>query len=128
MLIYAGKHYIYKEIRTLDSTLTKEQIQLKPLRTGRMQGALNHNAVTRVKNGVMYLSNDNVVNLLGQISNQYVPELDDISYSIIDDMLGYTFTDASVYYHRNFIYVSVPFAVNCALVVLSSTTGSDVDA
>ena len=108
MLIYAGKHYIYKEVRTLDSTLTKEQIQLKPLRTGRLQGALNHNAVTRVKNGVMYLGNDNVVNLLGQISNQYVPELDDISYSIVDDMLGYDFTDASVYYHRNFIYVSVP--------------------
>lgn len=108
MLIYAGRHYIYKEIRTLDSTLTKEQIQLKPLRTGRLQGVLNNNCATRVKNGVMYLGNDNVLNLLGQISNQYVPELNDISYSIIDDMLGYDFTDASVYYHRNFVYLSVP--------------------
>jgi hypothetical protein len=32
----------------------------------------------------------------------------DLSYSIIDDMQGYDFTDASIYYHKNFIYLAVP--------------------
>jgi hypothetical protein len=110
MFICAGKSHIYREIRTLDSTLAKEQLELKPLRTGRLQGIFNQNCVTRTKNGIVYLANDNVVNLLGQISNQYVPELTDLSYSIIDDMLGYDFTDASTYYHRNFIYQTVPLS------------------
>ncbi len=110
MLILAGKNYIYKEERTLDSTLTKETLQIIPLRTGRLQGVLNPNSFARTKNGVTYLANDNVVNMLGQISNQYVPELTDLSYSIVDDMLGYTLTDSATFYHRNFIYQSIPLS------------------
>ena len=112
MLISAGRDYWYREISTVQVNGTAgtatEQLELKPLRTGKLQGAFHEKTVSRVKNGVAYLGNDNVVNVLGQISNQYVPELTDLSYSIINDMLGYDFTNASIFYHRNFIYLTVP--------------------
>lgn len=110
MLISAGQNYWYRETRELTSDLLKETIQLKPLRTGRLQGAFSEKCVTRTKNGVTYLGNDNVINVLGQISNQYVPELTDISYSIIDEMTEYDFTGGSTYYYRNFIYQSIPLS------------------
>lgn len=108
MFISAGDDWLYREVRTLDSTLTKEQLELKPLRTGQRQAVFDKNSVTRNKNGICYLANDGVINQLGQISNQYVPELTDLSYSIVDDMNGYTFTGGSTYYRKNFIYRSIP--------------------
>lgn len=112
MLISAGKDYWYREISTIQVNSTAgtatEQLELKPLRNAKLQGVLHERAASRVKNGVAFLGNDNVVNLLGQISNQYVPEMTDLSYSIINDMLGYDFTDAAVFYHRNFLYMTVP--------------------
>lgn len=108
MLISAGRNFWYKELRTLDSTLTKETLQLIPLRTGRLQGALGERFTTRTKNGIAYLGNDAVINVLGQVDNQYVPQLTDLSASIIDDMSGYNFTGGAIYYHKNYLYQSVP--------------------
>jgi hypothetical protein len=112
MLISAGRDYWYREISTTQVNSTAgtatEQLELKPIRNGKLQGAYHEKTVTRIKNGVAFLGNDNVVNILGQISNQYVPELTDLSYSIINDMLGYDFTGASLFYHRNFIYMTIP--------------------
>ncbi len=112
MLISAGRDYWYREISTIQVNSTAgtatEQLELKPLRNAKLQGVLHERAASRVKNGVAFLGNDNVVNILGQISNQYVPEMTDLSFSIINDMLGYDFTDAAVFYHRNFIYLALP--------------------
>lgn len=112
MLISAGRDYWYRELSQVQVNSTAgtatEQLSLKPLRTGRLQGAFNEKCTSRVKNGVAYLGNDKVINILGQISNQYVPQLDDISFTIINDMAGYDFTDASVFYHKNYIYLAVP--------------------
>lgn len=108
MLISAGRDYWYRETSTLSSDLASEQLELKPLRTGRLQGALSFKCTSRVKNGVAYLGNDNVVNILGQESSQFIPELADISYSIINDMNSYDLTDAAMFYHKNFIYLTVP--------------------
>ena len=32
----------------------------------------------------------------------------DFSYPIIDDMNSYDFTDASIFYHRNYVYIAIP--------------------
>lgn len=108
MIIYAGKDWIYREKSTLSSDLTKEVLEIKPLRTGRLQGSLSEKAVVRMKNGIAYISNDNVVNLLGQIDQQYVPMLTDLSAAIINDMIAYDFTGAALFYHRNYLYMTVP--------------------
>lgn len=110
MIISAGRDWLYREVRTLSSDLTKETLSLKPLRTGRLQAALDAHSITRTKNGFVYLGNDKVLNLLGQISTQFVPELTDLSMSIVDDMNGYDHTGGATYYHKNFIYRSVPLS------------------
>ncbi len=61
-----------------------------------------------MKNNIVYIGNDNVANFLGYMSYQFVPAIIDFSFPIIDDMTSYDFTDASAFYHKNYIYITVP--------------------
>lgn len=108
MLISAGRDYLYREVRTLSADITKETLELKPLRTGRLQAIFDFHSYARTKNGVAFLSNDKVLNVLAQIDNQFVPKLTDLSFGIIDDFSAYTFTGGATFYHKNFIYQSIP--------------------
>ncbi len=62
----------------------------------------------KMKNHIIFVGNDNVANFMGYTSYQYVPETVDFSYPIIDDMNGYDLTDASIFYHKNYIYITIP--------------------
>lgn len=93
---------------TLDSTNAKESMQHIRMKVAPLQGAKSERLVSRVKNHIVFVGNDNVVNTIGYMSYQYVPILTDISYPIIDDMNSYDMTDGSIFYHRNYIYVAVP--------------------
>ncbi len=63
-----------------------------------------------MKNQIIFVGNDNVVNAMGYYSYQFVPVMQDLSYPIIDDMNSYDMTDGSIFYHKNFMYVTVPTA------------------
>lgn len=93
---------------TLSSDLTKETLEHIRMTVAPLQGAQSKRLVTKMKNHICFVGNDNVVNFLGYLSYQYVPTLVDFSFSIIDDMKNYDMTDASVFYHRNYIYIAIP--------------------
>ena len=93
---------------TLSSDNTKEKLELIDLKIAPLQGAKSEKLVTKMKNHIVFVGNDNVANFLGYTSFQYVPVMNDFSYNIIDDMNSYDFTDASIYYHRNYIYLAIP--------------------
>lgn len=95
---------------TLSADLTKETLEHIRMKTARLQGAKSERLATKMKNHICFVGNDNVANFLGYISYQYVPELVDFSYPIIDDMNSYDLTDASIYYYRNYIYIAIPKA------------------
>lgn len=93
---------------TLSSDLTKETLEHIRMKVAPLQGALSERFATKMKNHIMFLGNDKAANFLGYISYQYVPETVDFSYPIIDDMNSYDFTDGSIFYHKNYAYVTVP--------------------
>lgn len=93
---------------TLSDDLMSETLEHIRMKVGPLQGALSERFATKMKNHIMFLGNDSVTNFLGYISYQYVPETVDFSYPIIDDMNSYDFTDGSIYYNKNYAYVTIP--------------------
>jgi hypothetical protein len=95
---------------TLSSDLTAERQEHIRLKVAPLQGAKSERLACKMKNHIAFVGNDNVANFFGYLSYQQIPELVDFSHSVIDDMKGYDLTDASIFYHRNYIYVTVPKA------------------
>ncbi len=93
---------------TLSSDLTKETLEHIRLKVSELQGAKSNRLMGKMKNQIMFIGNDNTANFLGYLSYKFVPTMVDFSYPIIDDMNSYNFTDGSIFYHRNYVYVSVP--------------------
>jgi hypothetical protein len=93
---------------SLSSDLTKETLEHIRLKTAPLQSAKSERLATKMKNQIMFVGNDNVANFLGLMSFQFVPAIIDFSFPIIDDMNSYDFTDASIFYHRNYIYIAIP--------------------
>lgn len=93
---------------TLSSDLTKETLEHIRMKVSYLQGAKSERLVSKMKNHIIFVGNDNVANFLGYLSYQYVPETVDFSYPIIEDQSSYDFTDASIFYHKNYIYETIP--------------------
>lgn len=93
---------------TLSSDLTKETLEHIRLKVSPLQGAKSGNLVSKMKNHIIYIGNDNVANFFGYLSYQFIPELVDFSYPIINDMNSYDFTDGSIFYYKNYILVTIP--------------------
>jgi hypothetical protein len=93
---------------TISSDNTKEILEHIRLKTAELQSAVSEKMVTKMKNQIIFIGQDKVANFLGYTSYQYVPVMTDFSWPIIDDMNSYDFTDGSIFYHKNFVYVSVP--------------------
>lgn len=93
---------------TLSSDLTKETLEHIRMTVAPLQGAKSGRLVAKVKNHIVFVGNDNVANFLGYLSYQFIPELVDFSYPIIDDMKNYDLTDAAIFYHRNYVHIAIP--------------------
>jgi len=93
---------------TLSSDLTKETLEHIRLKVSDLQGAKSNRLVAKMKNHIMFIGNDNVANMLGYLSYKFVPTIVDFSYQIIEDMKNYDFTDASIFYYRNYVHIAIP--------------------
>jgi len=93
---------------TISSDLTKETITNRRLKVAPLLGAKSERLVTKMKNEIVFAANDNTLNFFGYQSYQYVPAIIDFSFPIIDDQNAYDLTDASLFYHKNFIYEAIP--------------------
>ncbi len=86
-----------------------QTLDLMQLKTTALQAAQSQSAVTKIKNDIVYLSFEPIINSLGRVTNILIsPQVTDLSYSIVNDMNRYDFTDAALIYYRQFLYVSVP--------------------
>lgn len=93
---------------TLSSDLTKETLEHIRLKLSEKQGAQSGKLMGKMKNHIMFVGNDNVACLFGYLSYKFVPTIVDFSYPIVDDMNSYDFTDASIFYYKNYIYIAIP--------------------
>lgn len=93
---------------TLSTDLTKETLEHIRLKVGPRQGAVSTKMVTKMKNHILVVDNNNVANFIGYISYEYVPTIVDFSYPIINDMKSYDPTDGCTFYHDNYNYIAFP--------------------
>lgn len=92
----------------LSNDLLSETLEHIRLKVAPLQGAKSERLAGKMKNHIMFVGNDNTANFFGYMSYQYVPAISDFSYPIINDMNTYDFTDGQIFYHKNYIYISIP--------------------
>lgn len=86
-----------------------ETLDVIPLKTSSKQAAKSQDMVTKDKNDVVFISNEPVLTTLGRVSGVITtPQMNDVSFPIVNEFNYYDFTDASVFYFKNFLYVAIP--------------------
>ncbi len=90
-------------------TTTFENAQLKRIKTTSAQGSQSQALTTKIKNNILYVSFEPIVNSLGTVADYLnSPQVVDMSFPIVNDMNNYNFTGGSVFYDRQFAYLAVP--------------------
>lgn len=107
--IGAGEDQWYETTFTLSSDLTKEDLTVNRLKTTSQQGPQSQALTSKMKNSVVFVSNEPILNSFGRISDVVVtPQMTDMSFPVVNDFNAYDFTDGQVFYNKKFIYVAVP--------------------
>ncbi len=109
MTLFAGLDQIYQTVFTLSSDLAKEDFAIHRLKTTSLQGTQSQDLTNKIKNNLIFVSNEPIVNTLGRVDNVVLtPQISDISFPIVNDMNSYDFTDGSIFFWQNFVLVAVP--------------------
>lgn len=110
LVIFAGRSSIftaeYREI-AVGSTLA-ETLQVKKLKTGVDQSAVNQECVTPVGNSLAYISFENALRMLDQPEDIEGPQLKTLSNPIKPDFDAEVFTVACQIWYKNALYISTP--------------------
>lgn len=95
---------------TLSTDLTKEKLENIRLKVASLKGSISERLACKMKNHIVFIANDSTCNTIGFVSYQNVPDMQDISFPIVDDMLSYDFADGSNFYYKNYLFVAIPKA------------------
>lgn len=107
----AGKDYWYETKFTLSGDLTTEKIEFTPLKTTPGQAAQSQALMAKIKNNVVFVSNEPNLDQLGRIENILgTQQTDNLSDSIKADFDSFDFTGGSIAYFKYYFYVSVPLS------------------
>jgi hypothetical protein len=80
-----------------------------PIKSGKRQGAKSQAFVSNMKNNTIALSNEPNIDLIGVMENYFTQsQTKNISEPIKNDVDSYDFTNGSIFYFRDDIYVAVP--------------------
>ena len=112
MYVSAGRDLWYNvnfSLQTSTVETTYEQVNAQKLKTGRQQGAFSQACASHMKNNIIVVTKETTIDLIGRLENYFgTPQTKNISDSIKLDVDSYNFDDASIFYHRFYIYVAVP--------------------
>lgn len=119
MSVFAGEDYLYNVDTTFGSTtvgtgtnqqsIPTQNVVAVSQKLTRKQAAQSQKFVTKNKNDIIYLSFSPSLNSFGLVDNLFqTQQVTNLSYPIINDMNMYDFTDGSVTYDKDFIYMTVP--------------------
>jgi len=108
MIIFGNAESLFEIKYIISADQTKEYYEIERLATSPSQGVISPNAKIRVKNAVMYITNEKTLDSVQFTENINDEQVLPISDLIKNDFDAIDFTDASVdYWDRNLI-VSVP--------------------
>lgn len=110
MLIFSGKDRIYQisfEVSS-GSTGDRELTRVKPLLISSGQGALSQELIGKIKQAIVWVSNNKELVELGQVENLPSPQAVAISDPIKPDFANASFTNGEIEFWRNQIFISAP--------------------
>ncbi len=110
MLIFSGKDRIYQvsfEISAGD-TGDREVPKVKPLLVSSGQGTLSQELIGKIKQAVVWVSNNKELVEYGQIENLPNPQSATISDPIKPDFINADFTNGEIEFWRNNIFITAP--------------------
>ena len=110
MVVFSGRDRIYRTefILAAGSSTDRETVRVKPLMVASGQGALSQELVTKIKNAIVFVNNNNELVELGSVENFSNAQQNAISDPIRPDFLDADFTGGMVRFWRNSIYVTAP--------------------
>lgn len=109
MYITGGLDFWYETQLTLSADLVNEDLKIKRLKTTSGQAAQSQELIGKIKNNVVFVSNEPTLDQLGRIQNYFAtPQTENISDPIKNDFDTLDFTDGQTFYFRDFIYISCP--------------------
>lgn len=109
MYMSGTKNEWYQTVFTLAAALTTESLIVHRLKTSPGQSALGQSAIGNSKNYISYVSNENVIDMLGRVENITEPQSKPLSDPIKLEVAAYRTTGIPhVKYHKNQTYYSFP--------------------
>ena len=109
MYISAGKDYWYTTEFSLSADLADESLTINRLKTTTLQAAQSQALTTKIKNFIAFYSFEPIINSLGLVPDVFTyPQTVDLSYPIVNDINSYDPTGGSLFYHKQYLYVSLP--------------------
>lgn len=109
MYASCGKDEWYRIVFKLSADLTKETVEIKKINTAPQQGALSTNAAARIKNDIVFITNEPTLDYIGRIQNVQEIRSVPLSDPIKNDMDAYDFSSgASVKYYKNQVFIAIP--------------------
>ncbi len=108
MYISGGKNDWYQILFTLSADQLSETITVEKLKTGSQQAAQSQDLIGKIKNSVVFISNEPTLDSLGRIENVDTPQSVPLSDPIENTFTNYNFTGGKIKYHKNVVYISLP--------------------
>ena len=107
--ISGAKNDWYQTKFTLSSTLTAETLTVDKLKTTPGQAALSQSAIGNIKNSILYVTTDLVVDTLSRIENVDTPQSLPISDPIKNELIAYDTTiKPDIKFFKNQTFITFP--------------------
>ncbi len=107
---FSGQGFIYKSVFeqiTVGTTLA-ETIKIDRLKTTGLQGAIHHNLIEAIGNGLAWVGNDNVLYELVDATLAYNPDLRPISDNVKPDFDAADFDGGHLKFYKTRLHLSAP--------------------
>lgn len=108
MYISGGKSDWYQVLFTLSADTVNESVTIQKLKSGSQQAAKSQEMVSKIKNSIVFISNEPTLDTLGRIENINTPQSVPLSEPIKNEFEDYNLTNAQVFYHRNQTFIAIP--------------------
>lgn len=106
--ISAGKNDWYQVVFTLSSDLTNETVSIQKLKSGPQQASKSQELTGKIKNSVIFISQEPTLDTLGRLENINTPQSNPLSDPVKLDFNNYDFTNGHVKYFKNQTLIAVP--------------------
>lgn len=110
MIVFSGNDRIYQVTFEISpgSAADREVPRVKPLLSAEGQGAMSQELIAKIKQAIVWISNNRELVELGQVENLPSPQSRPISDPIKPDLVDATFTNGEIEFWRNNILITTP--------------------